>query len=213
MKNGYEQTYELLVPRLATHDFALAALHLGLAPPVEDSLEVTFLRRRYRVDHQGVFEADGEPPSHINCRSVLIYYVTWGGKGEPYQRYQQLHQFSGGIFTGGGSKERGADWMLSPLTEQFNGKPELFEATMEVMGAKRCPASASGVTTWHYLVLPKMPIEIRYYEKDDEFDCEVHILFDQTATQFTPFETLCVLHGCLVSEIVQVGRETQKSEC
>jgi hypothetical protein len=138
--------------------------------------------------------------SDVNRKSVLIYYLTSGGRGEPVYQFKLLHNFAQGIFSGGG----GSNWMSAPLRKTFSGDPygsERFSRAMAALGAGPVAAKAGATSVWAYLLLPKMPVEIYFYEADDEFPCEVKVMYDSTALCFVPFETLAVLHGCLLNEI------------
>jgi hypothetical protein len=46
-------------------------------------------------------------------------------------------------------------------------------------------------------MLPKILLQIVYYEGDDEFPCEVQVLLYLNAAQFMEFECLAFLQGWL----------------
>ena len=207
--NGYEKTYEVLVPRLAGCDFERAAKDLGLVYK-DGIVHADFLLRHYTIDETGVHEALGTPDetktptdsdSDVNRKSVLIYYLTWGGKGEPLYQFKLFHSFSQGIFSGGATE---TNWMSASLrrilSDGGNGA-ERFEAAMKVFGATQKPTTGGATSIWSYQVLPKIPVEIYYYDADEEFPCEVKVMYDRTALNFVPFETLGVLGSCLHNEI------------
>jgi hypothetical protein len=79
---------------------------------------------------------------------------------------------------------------------------------MAALGASPVAAKAGATSVWSYLLLPKMPVEIFFYEADEEFPCDVKVMYDSTALRFVPFETLAVLHGCLLNEIKRASLET-----
>jgi hypothetical protein len=136
----------------------------------------------------------------VNRKSVLIYYLTSGGCGEPVYQFQLLHNFAQGIFAGGG----GASWMSAPLRETFSegaSGTDKFAGAMSALGASAEAPKAGATSVWSYLLLPKMPVEIYFYEADEEFPCDVKVMYDSTALRFVPFETLAVLNGCLLHEI------------
>jgi hypothetical protein len=116
-------------------------------------------------------------------------------------QFQMLHAFSQGIFSG----SRGTDWMTSDASRLYGHAPELFSQTMDRLGAQRLEPRPSAPDIWEYWVLPRMPTEISYYEADDEFPCEIRVMFDKTALTYVPFETLAVLGSCLIQEIYELG--------
>jgi hypothetical protein len=64
----------------------------------------------------------------------------------------------------------------------------------------------SGGYTWLLKVLPKILLQIVYYDADDEFPCEVQILFDNNASRFMEFECLAFLEGCLVRAMIMTAK-------
>lgn len=210
--NGYEKTYEVLVPRLSGCDFIKVAEELGLV--YKDGLvHVDFLLRHYVIDENGVREtgevidestSPTDRDSDVNRKSVLIYYLTWGGRGEPVYQFKLFHSFSQGIFSGGAVEK---NWMSASLRRILSDGGDgavRFTQAMSVLGADRKPATGGATSVWSYLLLPKMPVEIYYYEADEEFPCEVKVMYDSTALNFVPFETLGVLGSCLHNEIKRI---------
>ena len=210
--NGYEKTYEVLVPRLSGCDFIKAAGELGLVYKA-GSVHVDFLLRHYAIDESGVYETDErinesksstDRDSDVNRKSVLIYYLTWGGQGEPVYQFRLFHSFAQGIFSGGSVEK---NWMSASLRKILSDGGDgniRFAQAMSVLGAIQQPATGGATSVWSYSLLPKMPVEIYYYEADDEFPCEVKVMYDRTALNFVPFETLGVLGSCLHNEIKRI---------
>ncbi len=64
----------------------------------------------------------------------------------------------------------------------------------------------SGGYSWLLKVLPKILLQIVYYDVDDEFPCEVQILFDNNASLFMEFECLAFLQGCLVRAMIKTTK-------
>jgi hypothetical protein len=269
LPSGYELTYYNLIPRLADCDFATVASQLGLSVLPDGKIPIIFLRREYLIGHDGVVDINGggESDCDFNRKSILIYYLTSGGRGEPFYQFKLLHHFSDGVFSG----DRGnTNWMSDPLRKVFSEAvdpatplrsaqddvqgveiagqarndacgverfaattlacgaarfaattlacgaarfattmltcgAERFVATMKELGAEQQESKAGATSVWSYQLLPKMPIEIYFYEEDDEFPCETKIMYDGTALNFVPFETLAVLNGCLISEIKRIA--------
>ncbi|MDR2606674.1 MAG: hypothetical protein LBC38_05270, partial [Oscillospiraceae bacterium] len=90
-----EKVYESLKPWLSKLD----------APRT-----LTLLGREFRTDGSGVEQLSGNK-IHINAKSVLIWYLTFGGDGiEPSFEFTPLHTFSNGIFTAQSSDWQSHDW-------------------------------------------------------------------------------------------------------
>jgi len=211
MKTGHEKNYDYLITLLPAADFSKAAA-LGFSETGADSARIAFLRRDYRLGRRGVDDLGGEGKAHINCRGVLIYYLIHGGEhgGEATGEFQLLHQFSSGVFTGGG---KDLNWMARSLAKIFGGEREAglaaFRRAMAVLGATETAARASADASFFYRLLPKLPAQIDYYAADDEFPCEVKFLFDRWALDFLPFETLAVAGACLIGEIAHIAHRLE----
>jgi hypothetical protein len=195
LTNGYEKTYALLRTRLAACDFSAAAVNLGLSAPENGVLRLSFLGRQWRADAAGVYLERGAD-AHVNCKSVIVYYLTFGGRGAPQYRFQLLHAFTGGFFAwqnSAWSAERGRTTLTAHAP---------FAAAAKRLGA-RPVGEARGVYTWMLFAFPKLPVQITYAEPDEDFPPKLLIKFDCTAADFLRFETLAVLHGLIAAELEQ----------
>ncbi len=193
MCSGYEQIYENLLPKLSECDFSEVAGRLGLALRPDGSISVNFLGREYEISSRGVNPTDGKPVN-INNRSVLAYYALSKGTGEPAFSYVPVSSLTGTkvVFSSN------LKWMAGSLGEIFSENYEKFSETMRRLGGVFSGKLNSGGYAWLLDVLPKIPLQIVYYDSDDEFPCEVQILFDKNASRFMEFECLAFLGGCLV---------------
>lgn len=200
MSSGYEQIYENLIPKLSKCDFSEVAERLGLSLQPNGALSVNFLGREYEVSSCGVNPTDGKPVN-VNNSSVLAYYTLSKGAGEPECSYVPIsyHAGPGIIFTN-------TNWMTDPLGKAFNGNYESFSETMYRLGGIFNGKLKSEAYSWSLQILPKIPLQIIYHDGDDEFPCEVRILFDKNASLFLEFECLAFLEGCLVRSMIMTAQ-------
>ncbi|MDR0862524.1 MAG: DUF3786 domain-containing protein [Oscillospiraceae bacterium] len=190
--NGYEKTYETMRLRLADRDLSAAATALGLSAPIDGVLNLDFLGRQWRVDRLGVTQVGGNAAS-VNCKTVIVYYLTHGGGGFPQYDFVFLKSFASGLFDGSDgvtSAERGR------LTDYAR-----FVAIARRLNAEFLRETANGSHTWLFYAFPKVPVQLTFIEGDDEFPAQTQIKFDVTATTFLPFETLAVLNGLISGEL------------
>jgi len=201
MSSGYEQIYESLIPKLSQCDFKEVAKRLGLSLQPNGTLSVNFLGREYEISSKGVNPTDGRPVN-INNRNVLVYYTLSKGTGEPAFSYVPISYLAGtGMIFNSNLK-----WMTDPLGKMFSGNYAAFNETMCRLGASFNGKLRSYGYSWILNVLPKIPVQIVYYEEDDEFPCDVQILFDKNASRFMEFECLAFLEGCLVQAIIMTAQ-------
>lgn len=208
MANGYEQTYERIVPRLQTCTFPAAAENLGFTLVSEDTLSIDFLGRTYTITKAGVYPVDGREVQ-VNILSVLVYYAISPGTGEPLYDFCLMHHFSQGLCT---HKAPEADWQTEPLRKEFGSSYRHFADTVTQLGLMYAGSRVPGEYTWHYRLLPKMPIKVIYYEGDAEFPCDIKIFYDKTAISFLNFEPLAVLKGCFIHRLVSLGKARRNLE-
>ncbi|MCR4437378.1 MAG: DUF3786 domain-containing protein [Clostridiales bacterium] len=193
MRSGYEQIYESLIPKLGECDFSEASGRLGLSLAPDGAMTVIFLGREYEISPCGINPTDGMPVNVIN-RIVLAYYALSKGAGEPVFSYVPVYNFIGtGMAFGSNLK-----WMTDPLGKAFSGDYDKFRETLSRLGGVFEGKLSAGGYSWHLRILPKIPLRIVYYDGDEEFPCEIRILFDENASRFMEFECLAFLEGCLV---------------
>ena len=201
MNNGYEQIYESLIPKLSKCDFLEVAGRLGLSLQPDGALSVNFLGREYEIHSCGANPTDGKPVN-VNNRSVLAYYTLSKGVGEPAFSYVPISCLAGTGIT----FSTNVNWMTDPLGKTFNGNYVTFRETMCRLGGIFNGKLKSGGYSWLLKVLPKILLQIVYYESDDEFPCEVQILFDKNASRFMEFACLAFLEGCLVRAMIMTAK-------
>jgi hypothetical protein len=160
---------------------------------ISQACEVDFLGRRWNVDGGGIEQLSG-PPAHVNYKSVLVWYFTFGGEGEASFEFVQLSHFSHGIF-----REQRSPNVALTIAE--------FRETAERLGAAYFRKERYG-EAWLWFVLPKVPVLLTYTEADEEFPALLNIKFGANATTFLPFETLAVLHGIILGEFAETDSLT-----
>jgi len=200
MSGGYNSIYENVSQKLITCDFSEAAERLGLSLQPDGGFVINFLGREYIINSQGVYPIDRNPVN-INNRSVLAYYILSRGHGEPAFSYVTLSYLAGSGINFGNIK-----WMTDPLREIFEGNYQLFSDTMFKLGAVFGGILKSGGHSWLLNILPKIPLQIVYNEKDEEFPCEVLVKFDENASRYMEFECLAFLQGCLVRAMIRTAQ-------
>ena len=57
-----------------------------------------------------------------------------------------------------------------------------------------------------FAALPKLPLELRFYDADEEFPAEAKVLYDLTAPNFLDLECLAALAHILVLELERAAR-------
>jgi len=199
MSSGYEQIYESLIPKLSECNLLEVAERLGHLPQQNGTLLVNFLGREYEISCHGINPTDGKLVN-VNNRSVLAYYTLSQGVGEPVFSYVPISYYAGpGLLSN-------VKWMTEPLGTTFGGDYVTFSETMCRLGGVFDGKLRSDRYSWLLKALPKIALQIIYNDGDDEFPCEVQILFDKNAARFMEFECLAFLQGCLVRAMIMTAK-------
>ena len=208
MPKGYEQNYQGIVHLLADCDFEEAAARLGLDAPVNGVVKISFLGREYEINSTGVTVTDGKLV-HPNYLSTLIFYITSKGRAEPENTYSYLHSFIPESLGGFNNLST----MTSPLFREFGNNYGKFANAMKSLGAVNEETANEKEHLWSYRILPKIPMQVVYYEADEEFPCEIKLKLDNCAKKFLEFEQLAFLCGCFTSKLAPVTMPVPKTGC
>jgi hypothetical protein len=174
MKGGYDSIYLGLITKLSDCNFQASAERLGLEY-VDGGIQVSFLKREYRITLAGVEALDGQP-FNPNNGSVLLYYLLSNGRGDPENSFVPFESIPR-MISGLGFQNR---MMSRPLERKFgNDYVKFREAAVKLGGTEE--ESQIGRHLWKFNVLPKIPLKIVFYEADDEFPTNIQILLDKTA--------------------------------
>jgi hypothetical protein len=199
VNEGYDSIYLELVSKLSELDFQESADRLGLEYE-NGGVQVSFLKREYRITLEGVKPLDGQS-ANVNNLSVLLYYLLSKGRGEPenfYIPFESIPRMIGGLH----AQSR---LMNTPLERYFgNDYVKFSEATAKVGGLEEEPQV--GKYLWRFDVLPKIPLQLVFYEADDDFPAEIQIMLDRTAVQFLEFECLAFMVGCFVRALIKTAQ-------
>jgi hypothetical protein len=189
--DNYEKAYQSLLPWLAG---------------IDGALDLDFLGRRFRVSSLGVEQLSGAP-SHVNAKSVIIWYVAretlieemspipkYGGGDEPSYEFRPLSDFSFGIFSG-----HGTAWQDARNSRIGSLGLEDFRRHAERIGAKTLRPERYGESRLLH-AFPELAVMLTFSEADDEFPADINVKFGSNATRILPFETLAVLQGLILDE-------------
>lgn len=199
MNGGYDSIYSGLIARLSECDFEESADRLGLEY-VDGGIQVSFLKREYRITRDGVEPRDGKPVN-VNNRSVLLHYLLSQGQGEPENSYI-LFESIPGMISGLHGQNR---LMNTPLERHFGNDYDKFREAAEKLGGIE-EESLKGRYLWKFDALPKIPLKVLYDDADDEFPVSIKIMLDRSALQFLEFECLAFMAGCFVRALIKTAQ-------
>ena len=195
---GYQEIHDRLMQRLTSVPLAERAQRLGLCRHPPGDVAVVFLGQTYLAGPRGVRRLDGEPVPLITA-SVIAGYLLKGGWGEPAGRFVPLQALAG---TGSAHTSFQQNALASPLVKRFQGRLAALEQAAGCLGGrKEGPAGVGGISLV-FDALPKIPLQLVFYDRDAEFPAAAKFLLDLTAANFLEYEYLAVMLTVFVKALL-----------
>jgi hypothetical protein len=196
---GHKKIYEDLLQSLKSADIATSARHLDLALNDRGEAEVPFFGTSYLVSREGVRRADEKRFSDA-IASALIHYILKGSDCRSKGQFVTLAQLAGPLFEHSSYTQSALE---RPIVKRFQSKVhELLTIAASVGGHPGGEAGLGAVSLIFYL-LPHIPLQLIFYDRDDEFPARATLLFDRNATQFIDFEVLAVAVTVFVASLIK----------
>jgi len=197
---GYTYIYQDLLKRLENDDILTSACHLDLTINDDDEVEVLFFGNTYFISRKGVRRLDGKGFSDATG-SALIYYILKGSPSRPAGEFATFAELAGPLFKHGSYSTSALE---RPIIKRFQRRvPELLAAAASV-GGRQGGEAGLGSVSLIFDLLPHIPMQLIFYDQDDEFPARATLLFDLNATQFVDFEVLAVLVTLFVQSLAKV---------
>ena len=194
--SAYHKIYEGLLPQLKQCPITSKAPSLGLTVEGAGAL-AHFLRCDFLITPDGILQLSGSA-CDINSKNVLIYYILSNGTGELSGKFLPLSSLTG-IPRQSGTGEL----FNKPLLNKFAKSYALFSKAAEHLNCSYLGLSSVGAHLWFLAVLPKIHLQILYFEADEEFPCDIQFLFDTHCLNFLDFECLAFLNGLVCNALLQ----------
>ena len=197
---GYKSIYEDLLKRLAVADIESSASKLDLVLNEVGEAEVPFCGTTYLISRAGLRRADGQ--NILNAAgSALIRYVLRGSRSQPGGQFVTLAMLAGPLFKQGSYSTSALE---RPIIKRFQGRtPELLTIAGP-FGGKQGGEAGLGSVSLIFDLLPHIPLQLIFYDRDEEFPAHANLLFDSNATQVIDFETLAVLITLWVNDLTKL---------
>lgn len=100
-----------------------------------------------------------------------------------------------------------ADIFNAKYAEAFSGHTDRLRQACEALGGRPPQISAGADICWEFDVFPFFPLQLRFWEKDEEFPAKLQLLWDRNSLQFMHFETLYYLMGVLLEKLRKLSGE------
>jgi hypothetical protein len=196
---GQKKIYEDLSKHLEGTDISASAKQLDLAVNRTGAAEIPFFGTTYLVSRNGVQRSDGKRFSD-SIASVLIHYISNGSRSRPAGQFVTFADLAGPLFKQGSYSVSALE---RPIIKRFQGRvPDLITAASSV-GGRQDGEAGLGAVSLIFNLLPNIPLQLIFYDRDEEFPARVTLLFDRNATQIIDFEVLAVLVTIFVQSLIK----------
>ncbi len=195
----FEQTYRNYLRRISGIDLMSRAEPLGAAYDGR-TLIIPFFTKPYRVSSDGVFDASGKPANFAKCVVLCRYILQCPEQSPPLGGWVTYREF----------------WDAGPLTgyftsntnkiieTAFSGNIPALKAACESLGGVVFDDGSSYDVSIQFDFLPKIPVLLRFNDKDGEFPARCTILFRASAENYLDMECLAIggtfLSGILIGK-------------
>ncbi|MDR1045809.1 MAG: DUF3786 domain-containing protein [Candidatus Adiutrix sp.] len=185
---------------LQAADPAVQAPALGLGEADGGRVGLRFFGRDYLWADGTLKAADGGEAG-LRQLGLMAHYLMSRGRGELKGDYLPLGRLTGITVTG----QSPSDNLTKPLLTHFGDHYQLFSQAAEKAGGRSQGRAPSGAEAWLFTPLPRLPIQVLFFEADDEFEAEIKVLFDASAPVFVAYEALELAEMVLVEELLRAA--------
>lgn len=171
---------------------------IGAELKENNSLAVKCMGREFNISPDGEITTRGHMTPWIKI--LLLHYIRTAGKGELSGKWVSYSELRGGMVKAS-SFQRECE---EPLREIFDNSFDKAITTLQRLGAQVCEGFPTP-NAFHLYLLPRIPVVILYWPKQDEFESKVKVILDSTADRFLDAESIIFLVEGLVKNIEANG--------
>lgn len=173
----------------------------------EGYLYLTYFRRPYRLRLKDGFlekEAEGMWTEKLYFNEAMsIYHLLYYTKELPASCGVWVPNTA---LEGAGVHSRNMpDPLLEPFAARFSGKVKLLDEACERLGGTRL---SKGDVSWQFAAFPQIPVQLVFWDADEDFPAQAQVLFDQRVTDYIHFETT----GCMISDLLELLEEEARRD-
>ncbi len=183
----FEETYRQYLDRIANLDLTSRAARLGAETAGEDLL-IPLYGTTYRLTRGGVFDPTGAAVNYAIC-VVLCCYVLQCPPGTPtigdwvtYREFKDAGPLVS-YFTANTNKI---------IETTFSGRLDALERAGRALGGRRYDDGASHDLSLQFAFLPRIPVLLRFNDRDEEFPAQCSVLFRQSAEAYLDMECTAI---------------------
>lgn len=192
----FEKTYQDYLSQLEGLDLSDRGGRLGVDTS-KDELLIPFFGTVYRVSSAGVFSPE-EQQAGFALSVILFRYILMCPKEIPTDsEWVAYHSFK--------DAQPLLDYFARettrPIEDHFTGQLATLEAAGKQLGGTVVTDTAAYDFSMQLNALPRIPLFLRFNDKDDDFPAQCTVLFKSSTDQYLDMESLGIL-GALFAKIL-----------
>lgn len=161
----------------------------------EQYIYLSMLNQLYRISREsGAVETEAGECRNFNV-TMTLYDVLCCSTKKPRLAHQWVTPANLQML----STSPDTDTFTRRYAEAFSGKTELLWTACQQIGGRRPEVSAGADVCWEFDLFPFLPIQFRFWDKDEEFPAQIKLLWDKNTLDFMHFETTYYAMGLLLS--------------
>ena len=183
----FEETYNTYLNRIADLDLTARAATLGAEIEGPD-LVIRLYGSPYRLSRQGVHTPSGEAVNYAVCVVLCCYVlqcpatIPLAGDWVTYREFKDAAPLVS-YFTANTNKI---------IETAFSGNLTGLEVACRGLGGRRFEDGAAHDLSMVFDFLPRLPVLLRFNDRDDEFPAQCSVLFRQSAEAYLDMECTAI---------------------
>lgn len=164
----------------------------------ENHLYLSYFQTPYRLclsdGHLERETDDGWTDALYFNETMSIYHLLHYTKDQP--RITGIWVPNTALEGAGAHNRNLPDPLLTPFAAHFSGKTESLSAACRKLGGL---SLSKGDIAYQFTSFPQIPLQLIFWDADEDFPAQIQILVDKGVTDFIHFETT----GCIISDLLE----------
>lgn len=202
----FEKTYHDYLSQLSALDLSPRADILG-GKFKGNELTIPFLGELYRISSSGILDASGRQADFgvcvVLCKYILLCPQAPSPKDSEWVTFKDFKDAQPLI----GYFNHNA---LQRISDHFSGQPALLKEACLRHGGEIQKDDASYDLSMKLPVLPRIPIVLKFNDKDEEFPAQSVLLFQKSTEAYLDMECVAIL-GTYLAEALISSTTTRRS--
>ncbi|MDJ0884045.1 MAG: DUF3786 domain-containing protein [Desulfobacterales bacterium] len=183
----FEETYRNYLARIADLDLLSRAAVLGAGTDGDD-LIIHLYGVPYRLNREGVFKPSGETVNYAVCVVLCCYVLQCPDSAPPSGDWVTYREFKDAgplvsYFTANTNKI---------IETAFAGNLAGLEEACRGLAGRRFDDGSSHDLSMIFDFLPRIPVLLRFNDRDEEFPAQCSVLFRQSTEAFLDMECTAI---------------------